>query len=173
MKSTTIIAWLLACLVAGGVGFLIGLGQAQQSGGRARQLESEVAALRERLERLETPERFDIEANERQAVAAVRGILTAAMVYMAEFGDQYPESLEAMGPNGMKAIDEALATGRRHGYRFSYMPQVKNQRAVSFLIEARPERYGQSGRRSFRADDSGLIRFTLEDRAATAQDPAL
>lgn len=174
MKGTTTIAWLLACVVAGGIGYLAGLGQAEQAKARMRELEAEAAALRNRSERLETPERFDIESNERQAIASLRAILTAANVHqtMDATGD-YPKSLEALGPQGDGILDEALASGHRHGYVVTYTPQVQQGHIVAFVVVARPEVYEKTGRRSFFADQSGLIRFTLENRAPSARDATL
>jgi hypothetical protein len=43
-------------------------------------------------------------------------------------------------------------------------------RVSRFFVVARPEKY-QEGERSFFIDESGVERFTTEDRAATAADP--
>jgi len=38
---------------------------------------------------------------------------------------------------------------------------------------ARPQHYGKNTNHNFFMDESGVLRFTTENRAATAQDPAL
>ena len=66
-------------------------------------------------------------------------------------------------------------------YRYEYRPgpPIENPPegcrpgAQSFTMSARPLEYGKGGRRSFFLDESGEIRSTVEDRAATAEDPPL
>lgn len=113
-RKTQLIAWLLACVLTGVIGFMISWARADRAEQRIRELAAENEALRAENEalrtdvgKLETPERFDIANNERAALAALRSILTAAMVYQAESTGGFPESLEALGPNGANILDEA------------------------------------------------------------------
>ena len=43
----------------------------------------------------------------------------------------------------------------------------------SYTLTARPLVYYRTGTRSFFTDETGVIRMTAEDRAATADDPPL
>jgi hypothetical protein len=45
--------------------------------------------------------------------------------------------------------------------------------AASYIGTARPITYGKTGRRSFFVDQTRIIRFTSENRSATASDPEL
>ena len=72
-------------------------------------------------------------------------------------------------------IDEVLAKGRKYRYVFllTTAPPDPSGHIIHFTVTARPQKYGKYGTRSFFADESGVIRFTAEDRAPTVEDPAL
>src|SRR4051812_2140737 len=71
--------------------------------------------------------RARIVANESSAVGSVRTINTAAAAYQAQF-NHYPEGLASMGSPvagvspeyGAGLIDNTLASGKQHGYVFTY-----------------------------------------------------
>jgi len=85
-------------------------------------------------------------------------------------------SLAELGPkSGEELIDPVLATGRRNGYVYllTAAPPDPSRHVTQYFVTARPQKYGKFGIRCFFIDESGVIRFTAEDRAPTAQDPAL
>src|SRR5437867_433385 len=58
------------------------------------------------------------------------------------------------------------------GYHFTYTPGPPDSRGhiSSFTIRARPSFYGSTGSHSFFTDQSGVTRWTHEDREATVND---
>jgi hypothetical protein len=61
------------------------------------------------------------------------------------------------------------------GYRFTYRPVAPGAdgKIEKYEIDARPVEFGKTGTRNFRlvSKDGSRVRFTTEDRAATASDP--
>ena len=101
---------------------------------------------------------------ETQAAASMREIARQLVAYAGASGGQYPASLEALGE---KELSPAQAA-RREGYSLSYSTGEISGRITHFALVAQPERYGF---RSFYLDESGVLRATRENRAATAEDP--
>lgn len=121
-------------------------------------------------------------ASEVAAVASMRNYLSGCIFYSANHPDLgFPATLSLLGPAGDNSVDAELTpagggnTVARSGYRFTYTPGKVDTygRVNTFTVSARPVKYGATGRRSFFVDESGWIRFTTEDRAATAADPPL
>jgi hypothetical protein len=118
-----------------------------------------------------------MENHETAAADALRAINTA----QAEFakthrGKGSAASLEDLGPPpGAGLIDGDLANGRRYNYTItlSPAPSVTSGHKPKYNLIARPQSYGSSGRRSFFSDESGVTRYTAEDRAPTRQDRVL
>lgn len=71
-------------------------------------------------------------------------------------------------------IDETLATGSTHEYGFALTPgsPQSSGRIVSYRVIARPS-FHFARCASFFTDETGVIRFTRENRAATAADSPL
>jgi hypothetical protein len=69
-------------------------------------------------------------------------------------------------------IDESLSGGKKAGYVFNYQPGAKDKSGhiTSYTVTARPQRW-QKNVVSFFTDQTGVIRWTKEDRAPTAKDP--
>jgi type IV pilus assembly protein PilA len=136
-------------------------------------------------------------ANEASAVGSLRTIETAAFNYRVTYSNGFPPSLKALDGGGFNSsscdraelIDETLATGRKNGYEFVYVPltdpgtrptaspteAAKDCTAASvasFEVHADPIRRGTSGQRSFYADQTGVIRFNI-DGPATVDSPPL
>jgi hypothetical protein len=129
-------------------------------------------------------------ANETRAVGSLRTLHTAAHYYQEEYKNGFPPSLAAFGPPETGAgpgcgasdlVDHILASGTKSGYTFEYSPGPPVEKpppgctpgGTSYTVSARPKEYGKSGGRSFFTDETGVIRQTSEDRAATAKDPPI
>jgi len=115
--------------------------------------------------------------NEHTAVAALHALLRAVFVYNARYS-QLPEKIEVLGggkdrnPGAEEAFIADAEFATEHvaaGYRFAY----HRTSADSFQISATPLQFGKTGGRNFLVDESGMIRFTDEDREATVNDHPL
>lgn len=97
---------------------------------------------------------------------SLRQIREALSSYALSTKDTYPSNLNAMGSRVSLPVEAALNAG----YRIEYMPKPSGNETVfrAFVIIARPER---TGFLNLRIDESGVVRATEENRAATAQDP--
>jgi len=102
---------------------------------------------------------------EMQAVEALTEMRAALAAYAGAQGGTYPVSLEALGDRARAPAQKALS----EGYQVQYIPgPVGPGGAVhNYVLLARPGNYGY---RSFYTDETGVLRATWENRAATAQD---
>jgi len=113
-------------------------------------------------------------AYEASAVGSVRTLNTALVTYASTYPEiGFPAKLEALGGDGGSAshaglIDSVLASGVKAGYKFEY-----SGGGTTYNIVARPVSPDVTGKRAFFTDQSGVIRFTQENRIPTAQDPPL
>jgi hypothetical protein len=121
-----------------------------------------------------------IKQNELQASGAMRTVNTAALTYLTAYETAgYPPTLSSMAVNeGSQDYNEEHAglitqdLGCKnppcafHHYLFSYKKTEKG-----YVVTARPEKYGVSGKISLYSDQTAVIRATLEDREATVDDP--
>ena len=99
----------------------------------------------------------------------LRTIFMAQIEYAREHPDKgFASNLVDLG------IDSILARGTKSGYEFILWTAGPDSqgRALHFFVASRPESYRQ-GERSFFIDESGVGRFTTENRAATAKDPPI
>lgn len=130
-------------------------------------------------------------ANGALAVGRLRTLSTAAVTYESRYENGYPRNLQvltAAAPGAGEScdhaglIDEVLGGGVVGGYRFDYRPGAMVEKpgpgcaaagVKSYRIHARPLRYKKTGLQSFFTDESGVIRWTVENRAATPADPPL
>jgi hypothetical protein len=118
-----------------------------------------------------------MESHETAAADALRTINKA----QAEYAKTHPgkvsaASLEDLGPApGAGLIDGDLANGRRYNYAITLSPAPSDTigHTPKYTLTARPQSYGSFGRRSLLSDESGVTRYTAEDRAPTRQDRAL
>ncbi len=112
--------------------------------------------------------RAKMAANEAVAVGSVRTLNTACVTYSGTYGG-FPPSLSALGGEGSGAepsataaqlIDNALQTGRKSGYDFTYSAGPIDNTGViaSYAINANPVVPGNTGFRYFFTDQSGVIR---------------
>jgi hypothetical protein len=121
-----------------------------------------------------------IKENELQAKGAMRTLNTAALTYLTAYEKAgYPPALSNMAMNeGSQDYNEEHAglitqdLGCKnppcafHHYLFSYKKTEKG-----YVVTARPEKYGISGKLSLYSDQTAVIRATLKDREATMDDP--
>lgn len=107
-----------------------------------------------------------LQANEDDAIKSVQLLNGALAANKAKLGAAtYAQSVSALG----SAVPQYLACGEGkclyRGYNFEYRAD-----GAKYVIVARPNKFDNTGRRSFYTDESGVMRSTGEDRAATAQD---
>jgi len=126
-------------------------------------------------------------ANESSAVGVLRTLNTSAVTYAEIYPKTgFPEKVAAFGPPapGSQAspaaadlLDARIACADpscvKSEYRFTYTLTAKGPPGTAFTYVARPVEYGRNGIRSFFTDQTGIIRGTGDDRAATAADPPL
>ena len=106
-------------------------------------------------------------AHESSAISAIRTLVTAQITFAVKSGSgDFAADLVAL--QGANLIDSVLGSGTTEAYSFSLSGS-----GVQYTIDARPLVYGASGIRSFFTDESGAIRYTTADAAATASDPGL
>jgi type II secretory pathway pseudopilin PulG len=122
-------------------------------------------------------------ANEASAVASLRALNTALVVYNSTYQRGFPADLGALRPPQANApadasaanlIDDLLASGRKRGYDFTYTVRAKDEKGFpnAYSIQADPVESGATGRRHFFTDESGVIRFE-RDRPARETSPPL
>ncbi len=106
-------------------------------------------------------------AHEASAISTVRTLVTAQITFTAKSGSgNFAADLTEL--EAANLIDSVLGSGTAEAYSFSVSGSD-----VQYEINARPLVYGSSGIRSFFTDESGTIRYTTADAAATASSPAL
>ena len=120
----------------------------------------------------------------RTALGCVRTINTAALAYKSTYDGSYSPTLAAMGEKpgstsptaeAARFIDNSLSGGKKAGYVFNYMPGAREDKfghITSYTVTARPQKW-QKGVVSFFTDQTGVIRWTKDDRAPTAKDPTI
>lgn len=115
--------------------------------------------------------------NEASSVGSLRTINVAQVSYAQTHPDRgFASSLAELGPEpGSGLIDSVLASGRKSGYVYVLTAASPDShgRITHYTVIARPQRYGKEGKHSFLTDESGVLHFTTEDRAPSAQDPTL
>jgi type IV pilus assembly protein PilA len=118
-----------------------------------------------------------MEGHETSAADALRSINAAQAEYFrVRRNKTFASSLEELGPPpGAALIDEDLANGRRYNYTITLNPTPPDTSGCisKYTLTARPQSYGNSGRRSFFSNESGVIHYTAADRAPTVHDRVL
>lgn len=126
--------------------------------------------------------RLYMQPGEVSPVGSLRQYVTACISYSNTHPERgFPANLSVLGPADDGLLDTVLAppggvnTATKSGYKFTYTPGQPDRqgRITGFTSSARPVKYEKTGKRSFFADETGVIRFTTEDRAATAHDQPL
>lgn len=123
------------------------------------------------------------QAGEVSAVGSLRTINTAAVTYFSTCPKVgFPPSLAAMGPtpspsdscpDGANLIDPMLATGTKAGYVFTYAARDMdgNGSFDTYTLTADPVKPGNTGRRYFFTDESGVIRSEMNSPASASSPP--
>ncbi len=114
--------------------------------------------------------------DEESCITTLRTINVAEAAYQG--GDDtkgFARTLKELGPAGESLIDWVMASGEKDGYRFRLTPEHKgtNRPVKHYTITARPIRRLVKNQRSFFTDETHVIRFTTENRPATASDPQI
>lgn len=126
---------------------------------------------------------WDATDDQKRAVGCIRSINTAEVYYDKEYKKGWSPTLEALGvpPEGGKPssaaaglLDNSLTSGTKSNYVFIYRagkPDASGK-INTYRLSVRPVKW-HPGFWNFFTDDSGKIRGTQENRAATAGDPPL
>ncbi len=103
---------------------------------------------------------------ESRTVEALREIQSALGNYASAQNAGYPRQLDALGEPARMAAQLAQSVN----YQIQYTPGPVEADGLihTYVLQARAGNYGF---RSFYTDDSGVMRATRENRAATGQDP--
>jgi prepilin-type N-terminal cleavage/methylation domain-containing protein len=114
-------------------------------------------------------------AQEMAAIQQIRTLHQAQIQYYGQFGryattlaELGPPASGSPGPQASDLIPKSLADGRGTGYLF-----VVAANPSGYVINANPEQFGSSGRRTFYSDQSGVIRQNWGQEPATANSPEL
>jgi hypothetical protein len=97
--------------------------------------------------------------------ASIVGVIVFRLEEYRQKEDEYPPSLETVPSLHSFLPQQNLPRWCQITY--------DRESATTFLISARPTKYGVTGLRSYYADQTGLIRGTPFDRAATLNDPII
>lgn len=112
--------------------------------------------------------RARLNANESAAISALRTVSSSCISYRS-VNTTYPSTLTSLSGATPPYIDAVLGAGTKSGYNFSITASGTN----TFSSTARPQTFQTTGVRSFFVDESGVIRWTNADVAATSGDAAL
>ena len=106
-------------------------------------------------------------AHESSAISGMRTLVTAQITFATRSGPvNFAADLTEL--EAANLIDSVMGSGTAEAYSFAVSGS-----GVQYTIDARPLVYGSSGIRSFFTDESGAIRYTTADAAATVSDPGL
>jgi hypothetical protein len=109
-----------------------------------------------------------------RAVDSLMIINAAQAIYARAHPDKgFASSLAELGPSpGAELIDGVLASGKKSGYVYvlTAMPPDFSGRVTHYTLVVRPEKYS-SETANFFTDETGVERFTFENRVPTANDP--
>lgn len=119
------------------------------------------------------PERRGDEASaqaEERAISAMRVAGQSLAAYADAQGGNFPPSLEALAGESGERMRQGAQAALAEGYQLEYtlLSADANGMHRQFTLLARPRNWGY---RNFFLDETGVLRATRENRAATAQDP--
>ncbi len=110
--------------------------------------------------------RSRIAANETTAIANLRTISTANVIYTTQWGIGYAAQLADLGgsgaisPTSAQLLDPILAGSTKNGYTYTYVagPVSPGGTIDTYSINVDPQNPGTSGQRYFFMNESGVIR---------------
>jgi type II secretory pathway pseudopilin PulG len=110
----------------------------------------------------------------RAADGLMATINAAQVIYARTHPDKgFASSLAELGPSpGAELIDGLLASGKKSGYVYilTATPPDSSGRVTHYTLVVRPDKY-TSETASFFTDETGVERFTFENRVPTENDP--
>ena len=118
-------------------------------------------------------------ANETAAVANLRTISTANVIYSTQWGIGYAAQLADMGgtgafsPTAAQLIDVILASSAKNGYTFTYVSAPPSLAGIvdSYTVNVAPLNPGTTGQRYFFMSESGIIRANPSAPASVSDTP--
>ncbi len=107
-------------------------------------------------------------ANEASAITTVRSVLNAETLYVTTAGSGRYATMAVL-VSGM-LVDSVVGSSTKDGYIFSISLGPAD---TSFVVDARPTGFNNTGIRSFYSDETAVIRYTTANSAATASSTPL
>ena len=103
---------------------------------------------------------------ERVAEQSLREVARALATYAQSRDGRFPQSLEDLGGRARQPAQRALS----EGYQLQYLPvePADNAGISRYVLLGQPGNYSYL---HYYLDETGVLRATRENRAATAQDP--
>ena len=125
----------------------------------------------------------NFEGDQQLAVGSIRSINTAEAYYAKEYKMGWSPTLAALGvpQDGMKPsataaglLDDSLTRGKKANHIFTYRAGKPDAtgKITTYTLSVRPVKWHE-GLWNFFDDETGIIRGTTENRAATASDPPI
>lgn len=116
-----------------------------------------------------------MQANETAAIQNIQAIQKAQAMYLSSFG-RYANTLTELGPPtsgtagaaGADLIPADLAQGKKQGYQYSLVATEEG-----YAINANPEKFNNSGSKTFYSDHSSVIHENRGKEPATAASPII
>ncbi|MFY9905017.1 MAG: hypothetical protein WAK62_07720, partial [Terriglobales bacterium] len=118
-----------------------------------------------------------IRAREKACVLNLRSLNVAQITYWG--GDDtrgFARTLKQLGPDGAGLLDAATVSGRKDGYRFRLLlgKTIGEAEPIKhYKLIAQPVKQLSSSQRSYYTDETGIIRFTEQEREPAITDPPL
>jgi type IV pilus assembly protein PilA len=121
-----------------------------------------------------------IRANEAAAVANLRNVTTAEVIYSTTYGIGFSVDLPTLGGSGAvvsqtnaELIDEVLSAGKKNGYQYSYgvISTDTQGNVTSYSVNADPQVPSYTGNRHFYTDQSAVIRENDTAPATVSDNP--
>lgn len=127
-----------------------------------------------------TPPSEDEQSN---AIGCLRSLNTAEAYYAKEYAHGYSPSLAALSPPpqgegaspaAANLIAPSLTGGHKANYVFTYAAGAPDAHGLinSYTLTARPAKW-EKGVPNFFTDQTAVLRWTKENRAATVKDPEI
>lgn len=124
-----------------------------------------------------------LSADESGALGATRTVITAEVVYAATYKKGYSPDLLVLGEGATGTVPSAdhaglvakeLAEGKWANYLFNYKPgpKAKDGNITAYTLTVRPVKWCKDVL-SYLTDQTEVIHWTRENRAATAKDPTV